>query len=88
MRLIQHHKKYKEIHGVDEIVMMTRSEHSKLHIRLRREGKCNVPVDELKKISGAARGRTEQSKEYLKKYVALADMRTIKIDLQAHRNAF
>ena len=35
-KLIEHHTKYKEIHGVDETVWITRSEHSKLHIRLRK----------------------------------------------------
>lgn len=57
-KLIQHHVKYLEIHGVDETVWLTVSEHVKLHKRLRREGKCNVPSDELKKIAMAAHNRT------------------------------
>lgn len=62
----EHHVKYKKLHGVDETVFMTRSEHKKLHMRLRREGKCNVPPDELNKISHAARRRTGKPQKYLK----------------------
>ena len=61
--LVQHHTKYKEIHGEDEIVMMTPSEHVRLHKRLRSKGQCTVPVDELTKISRAAHRRTEKGKQ-------------------------
>lgn len=63
-KLIKHHIKYKELHGVDKIVLMTRSEHKKLHNRLRKEGKCNVSSDELAKISQAASNRAGVTKEY------------------------
>ena len=43
MVLIHHHIKYKEIHGVDEVVLMEKGEHRKLHNKLRKEGKCNIP---------------------------------------------
>ena len=70
--MIEHHIKYKEIHGVDETVWMTTSEHVKLHNKLRKEDKCNVPVDTLTKISVAAYHRTEKrlkyNTEYGKKY--------------------
>ena len=66
--MVEHHIKYKEIHGVDETIMMTRSEHKKVHIRLRDEGKCNIPVEELAIISIAAHGRTSKVKEYQRKY--------------------
>ena len=56
-RGVYHHTKYMEIHGVDEIVFMSMSEHNKLHNRLRREGKCNIPPDMLYKVSRAARDR-------------------------------
>lgn len=56
--IVQHHVKYKEIHGVDEIVLMPASEHVELHRKLRQKGKCKVPVDELKKISSNASVRT------------------------------
>ena len=55
--LVRHHIKYKEIHGVDEVVLMTRSEHFKLHRRLRDTGKCTIPSDDLCKISIAAAKR-------------------------------
>ena len=48
--LVEHHIKYKEIHGIDETVFMSRSEHDKLHRRLRRAGKCNIPVENLQKL--------------------------------------
>jgi len=63
-KLEQHHVKYKELHGADKIVMLTHSEHRALHHRLRREGKCNVPVDELAKISDTARRRSPGGKAY------------------------
>ena len=52
--LIFHHTKYKEIHGIDEGFFITFSEHKKIHMRLRREGKCNIPPKELNKISSRA----------------------------------
>ncbi len=67
-KLVEHHIKYKEIHGYDETVWITQSEHKKLHSRLRKEGKCNVSVDELHKISTAAHGRTDKAKEFQKQY--------------------
>ena len=63
--LIEHHTHYKEIDGYDETVWMSRSEHSKLHIRLRKEGKCNIPSKKLAKISMAAHNRTEAGKAVL-----------------------
>ena len=67
-KIIQHHVKYKEIHGVDKIVMMTHSEHRLLHNRLRKEGKCNISSYELNKISVAANHRTSKTREYQKNY--------------------
>ena len=66
--LIEHHTKYKEIHGVDETVWLTDSEHKKLHKKLRKEGTCNVSVDVLRKISKSAYTRTEKGKKTLKDY--------------------
>lgn len=79
--LIEHHTHYKEIDGYDETVWMTRSEHRLLHNRLREEGKCNIPPEELQKIASAAYYRTEKRKaeskerkqgekhqEYMRKY--------------------
>jgi len=59
-KLIQHHEKYLEIHGEDKIVLMTMSEHKKLHFRLRQEGKCKILPDTLEKISQNAHNRTEK----------------------------
>lgn len=67
--LIQHHKKYEEIHGMDEIVWMTNSEHRSLHMRLRKEGKCTIPVDKLRTIASAAHNRTEKGKKCIKEYI-------------------
>lgn len=66
--LVEHHTKYKEIHGIDETVWMEKGEHRALHNRLRKEGKCNIPVPELAKISLAARARTGKNKESNKQY--------------------
>jgi hypothetical protein len=55
--MIHHHIKYKEIHGVDEVVILTQSQHRKLHARLRAEGKCNIPSWLLGKYSHRAYSR-------------------------------
>ena len=65
--MVQHHVKYEEIHGVDEIVMMDCDEHRKLHVRLRKEGKCTIPAEELQVISYAAYTRTDKGKETIRK---------------------
>ena len=66
--LIEHHVKYKEIHGLDETVWMEKSEHDKLHKRLRKEGKCKIPVDVLNNISKKANQRTKKYKLWKKEY--------------------
>lgn len=63
--LVYHHTKYKEIHGVDEGKFLTVSEHRLLHRRLRKEGKCNVPVPELSRISNSAYKRRVSELERL-----------------------
>ena len=60
--LVQHHVKYEEIHGVDEIVMMDRVEHTSLHKRLRNEKKIKVTSKDLIPISHAAYRRTTKGK--------------------------
>lgn len=67
-QLVEHHTKYEEIHGYDETVWMTKSEHFKLHKRLREEGKCNIPIDEMSRIATTAHMRTEKRKEYKRDY--------------------
>lgn len=66
--LVEHHIKYKEIHGVDETVWMERKDHRKLHERLRKEGKCKVPTKTLETIANKAYSRTLKSKEQHKLY--------------------
>ena len=65
--MVQHHRKYKELHGEDEVVMMDRGEHIRLHQRLRRSKKCLVPATELRAISNAAYLRTEKGKKNKRK---------------------
>lgn len=67
--VVKHHTHYKEIHGYDKTVWLTHSEHEKLHNRLRKEGKCNIPVGELTRISNAAYQRTEKSMEHDRDYM-------------------
>ena len=62
--MVQHHIKYREIHGCDKVVLMEKGEHRRLHNRLRKEGKCNIPTNELNKISIAAKNRTVNAKSY------------------------
>ena len=74
--VVRHHVKYKELHGVDEIIMLCRSCHTKLHQKLRREGKCNIPSNEIWTYSKRARNEymiknkirhTYPKKKYIKK---------------------
>lgn len=64
--LIEHHNRYEEIHGYDESIWMTRGEHKDFHYHLRKDGKCNIPSNELAKISHRATSRTEKCKTYMK----------------------
>lgn len=66
--LIEHHTKYKDIHGSDETVWMTRSEHRNLHIRIRKEGKCNVSPEELANISLKVNKKGERFLNRIKEY--------------------
>ena len=65
MVLVRHHIKYEEIHGEDVVVLITQSEHRKIHSRLRKEKKCNVPVEVLRRISQKAyyRGNKKERNE-------------------------
>lgn len=60
VRIAKHHIRYKEVHGVDEVVYLSESEHRKLHCRLRREGRCKLPAERLRKISNNAYRRTKE----------------------------
>jgi len=73
--LIEHHVKYKEIHGYDETIWMTWSEHTKLHRRLRNEGGCNITPDKLKKISNAAYSRTNKAKARKGRRLEIIDLK-------------
>lgn len=63
-QLISHHIKYYEIHGKDEVILMTKSEHAALHKQLRRTNKCVIPSNKLSLISYKARGRLSKRKKY------------------------
>lgn len=67
-QMIQHHTKYLEIHGRDEIVWMEKEEHERLHRTLRKTGKCNIPIEELYIIATRAHQRTEKYRRAQKKY--------------------
>ena len=64
--LVEHHTHYKELHGYDKTVWMEKGEHFALHHRLRKEGKCNIPIKMLAKISNAANNRSEKQKLWRK----------------------
>ena len=42
MKLVQHHVKYEELHGVDEIILLTPKEHMKAHRELKANGVKSV----------------------------------------------
>ena len=55
---IEHHTHYKEIHGYDETIWVTWSEHYHIHQRIQAEGGWGIPPDEMEKIVQAAHQRT------------------------------
>jgi hypothetical protein len=63
-KLIEHHTKYKEIHGEDKTVFIRVGKHVSIHRRLRKEGKCNISPKELHEISENAFRRTEKYHDY------------------------
>jgi len=65
---VEHHTHYKEIHGYDKTVWMEIGKHHALHSRLRKEGKCKIPVDELLVIANRAHYRTDKGREYKRQY--------------------
>ena len=54
IKLEQHHIRYEEIHGEDEIIMLTHNEHKKVHREDRANGFKPIP----RKIQQAARARS------------------------------
>jgi hypothetical protein len=64
MMMVHHHVKYKEIHGYDEVILMEKGEHDKLHKRLRKEGRCKISREDLHRISTLARQRSDDYKIY------------------------
>lgn len=63
--LVAHHVKYKEIHGIDEIIWLTPSEHKKLHIKL---SKTEGYIKPSKEIIIKAKNRASQNRPYRLKY--------------------
>lgn len=62
MTLVEHHIKYKEIHGEDKTVWMEAGDHIRLHRQLRKNGKCTIPAELLNKITIASRLRQKKHK--------------------------
>lgn len=74
-KLEQHHIKYEEIHGEDEIVMLSRSEHRLIHRELRADGAKPIPVNVIQ----AAHQRSPERKKYYENYCrSKCGKRTIK----------
>lgn len=71
-KLVEHHIKYKEIHGVDETIWIPFGQHVQLHKRLRSEGKCSISPKELGAISARAKCRTNKYK-YRRKTLQFTD---------------
>ena len=67
--LIHHHVKYKELHGVDKIIILCRSCHGKLHKKLRRNGNCNILPKKLRRIFNNAQQRLPELRKYKDEYI-------------------
>ena len=68
MVMVHHHIKYEEIHGVDEVILMEKGEHRRLHNRLRRDGKCNIPPPVLGQVSDKANQRRPEARQRHREY--------------------
>ena len=66
--LIHHHENYQEIHGYDKVVMLCRSCHIKLHIKIRREDKCPFTPAEINDMSKRASNQSTHHKKQLAAY--------------------
>ena len=49
--IIHHHVKYLELHDIEEIILLCKSCHQKLHNKLRRDNKCGIFPDDLNTLS-------------------------------------
>ena len=81
--IISHHEKYREVHGYDKVVMLCKSCHIKLHLNLRKTGKCEIPSYLTSKYSQRAYNekikKEKEMKEYKSSYLKPIDF-TDKID--------
>lgn len=64
-KLVEHHTKYIETHGIDETVWISYGEHERINHRILFP---NHTIEELRNISNAANGRTSKHKKQMKKY--------------------
>jgi len=83
MTLVEHHIKYKEIHGEDKTVWMEIGDHRRLHYLLRQEGKCNLPAELLNKMTSSAHQRAKKQRE--KQYYSLKGKIKLIINNLAYR---
>jgi len=60
-----HHTKYKEIHDEENIILLCRSCHKKLHNKLRKENKCIIDPKEIVKFSK----ESDYNKHYTKRNI-------------------
>ena len=67
--LVEHHIKYKEIHGADETVWMTKREHNEIPFNSERFGKLTEGISsaEMERITRNAHRRTQKVRERLKR---------------------
>ena len=80
--MVHHHVCYEEIHGYEFVILMPKGEHRKLHNRLRKENKCNIPVNELEKISINSKYAKECNKKYHKNISTLDFYETVMLYVQ------
>jgi len=67
--LLVHHTNYKEIHGFEKTILLCNHCHQLLHIKLRKEGKCNISPDDLYKIHIQSDSYKEKKSNYKKENI-------------------
>jgi len=67
--LMIHHTHYKEIHGVEKTIFLCNHCHQLLHINLRKEGKCNIPPNDLYKIHTLSDSYKKKKADYKKENI-------------------
>ena len=70
IKLETHHIRYLELHGEDEIIMLSREEHIKAHVQDRANGFKSIPIWIVRAAAARTYGQTNKGKASSKRRIA------------------